>query len=73
MAEKKHDRRLDNPAFRQAHKAVCHVVHEIDRTEWKRIPQLRAAAAAGEKAAKELLDRYEKAMAERRATTRKVA
>ncbi|MFA5313165.1 MAG: hypothetical protein WC375_07625 [Methanomassiliicoccales archaeon] len=71
MAAKTPDPRLAIPAFREAHKVVCAVVHEIDKTPYHRIPPLRAAAEQGDQEAKRLLAKYEDAMAKRRATTKK--
>jgi len=69
-AAKKRDPRLDVPGFGEAHKAVCKIVHEIDKTPYRRIPQLREAAANGDARATELLGRYEDAMSRRRQTVR---
>lgn len=63
------DPRLDIPAFREAHKEVCKVYREIDRSEYKRLPTLRQAAQKGDKAAQDLLGRYERAMQQCRETT----
>lgn len=65
------DPRLDIPEFRAAHKVLCGIVHEIDKTTYRRIPQLREAARDGDKKAAALLKRYEKALADRRATVPK--
>ncbi|MFA5313393.1 MAG: hypothetical protein WC375_08795 [Methanomassiliicoccales archaeon] len=65
------DPRLSIPAFREAHKVVCAVVHRIDKTKYHRIPELRAAAERKEPEAVKLLAEYEDAMAKRRATTKK--
>ncbi|WP_147654287.1 hypothetical protein [Methanomassiliicoccus luminyensis] len=67
------DPRLAIPEFRAAHKVLCTVVHEIDKTPYKRIPQLREAARDGDQTAAALLARYEKALADRRATTKRGA
>ena len=69
--ERPKDLRLKIPAFREAHKVVCKVYHEIDKSAWPRLPQLRAAASAGNARAMDLLVRYERAIAARRATTKK--
>jgi hypothetical protein len=44
---------------------------EIDKSAWPRLPQLRAAASAGNAQAMDLLVRYERAIAVRKATTKK--
>jgi len=67
------DPRLAIPEFRAAHRIVCDIVHEIDKTPYKRIPQLREAARDGDQTAAALLARYEKALADRRATTKRGA
>lgn len=67
------DPRLAIPEFREAHKIVCKIYHEIDHTKWKRLPALKAAAADGDVEASNLLLRYEEAMAKRKATTAKGA
>ncbi len=67
------DPRLSIPAFREAHKDVCKVYHGIDHSKFKRIPELRKAAQAGDKDAQDLLARYEAVMAKRLDSTKKGA
>ncbi len=63
------DKRLEIPAFREAHKEVCNVYREISKSRYVRIPELRIAASSGDPEAVRLLKRYEDAIAARRATT----
>ncbi len=66
-----HDKRLDNPAFREAHKEVSKR-WKIIKLRWGSVEACREAAKS-DKTAADFIAGYEAALARRRATTAKGA